>query len=141
MNPDDNPARTQPFPTRRMPALFMKEPVTLSSGLQSQYKIECDALTGRDWVGLGYIAHTLFNIRFSYALGVPHGGLALAHVMQFYYASKTGPILVVDDVLTTGASMKRMLAKQPDDAVGLVAFARGPITDPRIKAIWRLGDQ
>lgn len=141
MNPDGNPAGMSAFRERIMPALFVKEPVTLSSGLQSHYKIECDVLTGRDWVGLGYIAHIRFNIRFSQALGVPHGGLALAHVMQYYYATETGPILVVDDVLTTGASMERMLAEQPDDAVGLVAFARGPITDQRIKAIWQLGDQ
>jgi orotate phosphoribosyltransferase len=100
--------------------LFQKGQFTLNSGPTAHFKIECDALTNDDWECLAFL---LFNRlpAFSSVEGVPTGGLKLAEAMKKYTSSE-GPLLIVDDVLTTGGSMERFRGIRP--AIGAVVFAR-----------------
>lgn len=71
---------------------------------------------------------------FSRAVGIPEGGLKLAAALNRVAWSTADSILIVDDVLTTGASMERMRADvlndHPDRAIkGGVVFARGPVPE------------
>lgn len=108
-------------------SLFQYGALKLSSGRLSKFKIDCDALTVGDLRCLAYLAYQILP-RFGGVVGVPRGGLLLAEALR-EYASPPGPWLVVDDVLTTGASMERMrsgLNEANGQTLGLVLFARGP---------------
>lgn len=113
-------------------SLFQLGPVTLASGEQSSWKIECDALTKDDWKALAAIAVERLP-SFGGVAGIPCGGLPFARELEHYITS--GPLLICDDVWTTGGSMKKFIdssaearllkAVFPTDIViGVVAFAR-----------------
>ena len=98
--------------------------VKLSSGRCSNFKIDCDALTVNDINTLAQLIAKKF--RFSKVVGIPTGGDRLAYALQ-KWTKKYGPLLIIDDVLTTGASMEKEKAKYPYlHVVGVVIFARGP---------------
>jgi len=85
------------------------------------WKIEADALTTKDWQGLANIAVELFGLP-GRVEGVPRGGNIFARQLSFY-SIPYGPLWIVDDVLSTGASMTRQKGNR--EAFGVVAFARG----------------
>lgn len=101
-------------------ALFQTGNFRLHSGAEADFKIECDALTDHDWAALAGIMVTRIP-PFGEVEGVPSGGLQLAAELEVY--ASEGPVLIVDDVLTTGASMEEQRAGR--DAIGAVVFARG----------------
>lgn len=80
--------------------LFQLGNFTLSSGNPSAWNIECEALTPADWATLAYLTAQRAK-EFRDVVGVPRGGLPFADALR-PYAVDAGPILVVDDVLTTG---------------------------------------
>lgn len=93
----------------------------LASGRKSRFKIDCDALSDADIAtAAAWLAELLPP--FGWVEGVPRGGLRLAAALRFY--ASIGPLLVVDDVFTTGNSMERQRAGR--EAIGAVIFARGP---------------
>lgn len=99
--------------------LFQLGQFTLNSGEISAYKIDCDALTDNDWACLAYIVSRQFQ-PFGSVEGVPRGGLKLAeHLVKYATA---GPLLIVDDVVTTGNSMERHRAGRR--AYGVAVFNR-----------------
>ncbi len=110
-------------------AFFRLGGFTAASGQIFPWKIECDALTQEDWSCLARIVSDFVGL-FSKVEGVPEGGLPLARALFSYSTTyKFGnvvkdPLLIVDDVLTTGASMERV--RDGRDAIGAVVFARGP---------------
>ena len=113
------------------PALFRQGAITLSSGLASDWKIECDALTDEDWATLAHKIGQQYY--FGAVVGVPTGGLKLAAALQPYCRSGYPALLVVDDVLTTGASILKTMAEVSSPfpergyfTFGVVVFARGP---------------
>ncbi len=101
------------------------------AGLTLKWKIICDALTEEDWDSLARLVASRYD--FKLAVGVPQGGLAFAAALNKYAKSAhTGlPIIITDDVLTTGGSMeevKRELVKQYNGSIlGVVLFARGQV--------------
>jgi len=101
--------------------LFQLGKFKLNSGAVSEYKIDCDALTDEDWKALAWLIAERLPL-FSAVEGVPTGGLKLAEAMQCYVTPNTGPLLIVDDVMTSGGSMERWRRGRP--AIGAVVFAR-----------------
>lgn len=107
--------------------LFQCGQFTLHSGFHTNFKIDCDALTKGDWASLAYYIVCNFS-PFRSVEGVPTGGLSLAEALAPYHTeAQHHPLLIVDDVLTTGASMEEQRAGR--DALGIVVFARGKCPD------------
>lgn len=112
--------------------LFKKTEFVMHSGGLAHYKIDCDALTNDDIETCAWIisqkskqmtGEDRTGIRDVY--GVPKGGIRLANALN-KYRDKWGSIrLIVDDVLTTGASMEETKSRLGwTDAFGVVIFAR-----------------
>ena len=103
--------------------LFQLHDFTLHSGAKTSWKIECDALTDADWEALAFMAMEKMGWpQIRMVVGVPFGGAKLAQSLQRNVTDE-GCLLVVDDVLTTGASMEKLHKNAADK--GLVVFARG----------------
>lgn len=120
--------------------LFQLGHFTLHSGEISSFKIECDALHGQDWDTLSYIIHE--KVHFRKVIGVPMGGLRLEGYLRRYEEPNRLdlPILIVDDVLTTGKSMEKIrkeLGYRDSEVIGYVAFARNECPD-WIQAIFQM---
>lgn len=115
-------------------SLFQYGAFWLHSGGMSSFKVECDAITAGDWHALAALVSQ--HTSFSTVEGVPRGGLPFSAVLLRYASgNKTDGLLIVDDVLTTGASMERH--RDGRQAKGIVVFARG--TCPAwVIPIWQL---
>ncbi len=106
--------------------LFQSGDFPLHSGSRSSFKIDVDALSDDEITTLAeQFARRLPS--FCEVEGVPRGGLRLAAALQPYATHKDHchPLLIVDDVYTTGASMQTHRAGR--DAIGAVLFSRKPI--------------
>jgi len=99
--------------------LFKRGDFQLHSGELSSWKIDCDALTDEDIETLARLIADRFT--FGFVEGIATGGWRLAKALEKWVT--TGKLLIVDDVLTTGASMEEQRAGR--EAVGVVIFARG----------------
>lgn len=108
-----------------MRALFRLGAFTLASGGTTRFKIDCDALTAEDWEALAALAADCLP-PFGAVEGVPTGGLAFADALRPYATG--GPLLIADDVLTTGSSMERLRGSR--ETIGVVAFSRAPYWAP-----------
>ena len=106
--------------------LFQSGDFTLHSGEKSRWKIDCDALTDADIATLALMIVQCVP-EFGAVAGIPHGGVRLANALEKYRVDGVRARLIVDDVLTTGASME-MARILPED-FGAVVFARGPCPD------------
>lgn len=104
--------------------LFHLAAVTLANGEVSDFKIECDALKDSDIKCLCYLLADRLPA-FGAVEGVPRGGLRIAREMEQYATS--GPLLIVDDVFTTGTSIRRYRPTiGMDGSIAGVFFARNP---------------
>jgi len=107
--------------------LFQKKNLILNSGLSSDFKIECDALTDKDIECLSYLISK--KIQFKSVFGVPTGGIKIQKELEKYCINDDNlPILICDDVLTTGGSMERFkesLSLSDKNVKGIVLFSRG----------------
>jgi len=105
-------------------SLFQRGNFKLHSGSKSQFLIECAFLQPEDWTNLAELVAE--HIDFKDAVGILSGGLKFAEALKFYRKDKADlPILIVDDVLTTGNSMTEMREKVGGYCIGIVLFARG----------------
>jgi len=98
--------------------LFKAGEFTSSSGLKLPWKIDCESFDDEDWQVLASMVGQ--KLCFSHVEGVPKGGLKFAEALQPYCT--VGGVLIVDDVLTTGANMERHRADR--EAFGVVVFDR-----------------
>lgn len=104
--------------------LFQRGNFILHSGEYSEFKIDADALTDDDIETIACLINENLPLNFSSVEGVPTGGLRLAKAMEKYiYTKSIGPILIVDDVYTSGASMEKQKAGR-ENVMGAVIFAR-----------------
>jgi hypothetical protein len=104
--------------------LFRRGEFTGAAGQVLPFKIECDALTPADWECIAHVGSQMLR-PFGRVIGVPRGGLVLADAMRAYITPGAAPVLVVDDVWTTGKSMCAAAPVGP--WLGFVAFERGPL--------------
>lgn len=113
---------------RSRPHLIQKKDFVSAAGLHLKWKIECDALTDDDWDGIAAASIDALP-KFGRLFGVPRGGIKLARAFSKYVSNETDRALVVDDVWTTGKSMREFVASEGLDGVwsGFVAFARGKL--------------
>lgn len=106
------------------------------SGLTLSWKFDADALSDVDIESIARVAVSTGIVqRFSNVWGVPSGGIRLANAFAPWATEGDFGTLIVDDVLTTGASMEG--AKQRWGAEqGFVILAR---TNPQawIKTMFR----
>lgn len=109
-----------------MESLFQLGDFRLHSGATSGYKIECDALTAEDIETLAWLTAQRIG-RFGRVEGVPRGGVRLAEALEQYSMLDDDPLLIVDDVWTTGGSMEAH--RNGREAIGAVIFARNPVAD------------
>lgn len=120
--------------------LFQQGDFLLYSGLRSRFKIECDALTYADWETLAALIAD--RVHFGAVEGVPRGGLTLASCLERYVLrsnAKQYPLLIVDDVYTTGLSMMQQRGDR-NHVIGIVVFARTALPhDGWIRALWQWG--
>ena len=108
--------------------LFQSVDFKSHSGLELKWKIECDALSDPEWFTISQMIMEK-SVPFKEAIGIPRGGTKLGNLLnQYGTRKKEDPILLVDDVLTTGESMKEFKTKRtwrnPADYIGWVVFAR-----------------
>jgi len=103
-------------------SLFNKGDFSLHAGTKSNFFIDCDNLTEEDWDALASIA--VINLpQFKEVKGIPRGGIPFANALEKYATGDSmDPVLIVDDVLTTGVSMTEVYTGVE---IGVVAFARG----------------
>jgi len=99
-----------------------------ASGVELDFKIDCDSLTVEDWVCLAQLTQEMV-MAFNKVVGVPSGGLPYAEALKKFEKPDYRPytLLVVDDVWTTGYSMNKFLEsyKEPyDEVCKFVVFNR-----------------
>lgn len=103
------------------------------SGKKLNWKIECDSLDRVDITTLAEIISSKF--RFGRVCSPPtnsHFVLDLVRLLEHYHADrKSKTVLIVDDVVTTGRSLrvkrKELISQgvKPDNITGVVIFSRG----------------
>lgn len=106
--------------------LFQFGEFVLHAGGLSRFKICCENLSRDEIEGLAEMVASLaweaFG-PFGFVEGVPTGGIDLAvAVEKFATGNPHDPVLIVDDVFTTGASMEAKRAGR--EAVGVILFNR-----------------
>lgn len=114
----------------KRPPLIVPGAFAAASGKVLPWKIECDHFDNDDWHNIALVAKDILP-PFCSVVGIPGGGLALAREIKRY--ATAGPFLFVDDVWTTGGSMRRVGFGAGD--LGFVVFARGPLP-PNVKALF-----
>ena len=125
-------------------SLFQLGKFMSHAGNELEWKIECDALTDDDWECLAKMIAD--RVMFHEVVGIPRGGSKLAAALQKYCETKKSEFdgilkidyyrLVVDDVWTTGTSMKEFM--KPGD-FGYVVFARNRIPpDMSVRALFTM---
>lgn len=99
--------------------LFQIGKFTSHAGNELDFKIECDALTDQDWECFAKLISE--RCEFGSVYGIPRGGVKLQKALEKYCTPKNPYRLVVDDVYTTGKSMREAMNKGD---IGYVVFAR-----------------
>lgn len=105
--------------------LFQTKDIVLHSGVRSNFKIECDALTDDDWRTLAALVAKHYD--FGAVEPVLRGGLSFGLALSRHIQPEHPRLLIVDDVLTTAASMVEQLAgRDPyeENIQGIVVFSR-----------------
>ena len=110
------------------------------SGLILPWKIDCDDFSDNDIRALASIIASKFN--FSDVYGIPRGGTRLADALSKYSISNSKyPLLIADDVLTTGLSMEQAKQDLSKDAIGVVIFSRKTVIPNWIHPIFTLNGE
>ena len=121
-------------------ALFDDEEFISHAGLKLGWKIEMDALYTDDWRCLAKMIMEYETRPFRTAVGIPRGGIRLGQMLDKYSTGNPDdPVLIVDDVYTTGTSFREFIAEQyPDEKVICwTVFARNPVTD-NVNALFQM---
>jgi len=109
------------------------------SGFPLTWKIDCDALTDADIEALAWVISGVLT--FGKVVGIPTGGDRLAKALEQYVNVASPVTLLVDDVLTTGLSMKAARKALTEPVTGVVIFSRksAPAWIYPLFQLWRFG--
>jgi hypothetical protein len=127
--------------------LFNQGEFTLHSGGTTSFLIDCNALTDEDLAALAKEVSMWLSWR--KVVGVPEGGLRFAEKLSAYNIdSPELPVLIADDVWTTGASMEQMASDVLRDrdlgngtvVQGVVIFARSEVRG-RVHALFQMASR
>ena len=100
--------------------LFIREDFISHAGLPLTWKVECDALSEGDYEALAKIVSEKF--KFKDVVGIPRGGIPFENALkQFASNDENDPLLICDDVYTTGTSMSCLLYTSPSPRDGLLS--------------------
>jgi hypoxanthine phosphoribosyltransferase len=117
--------------------LIQYKPFVSHSGRELSWKIDCDAFSDSDWENIACIIKSKFS--FSKVIGIPRGGLPLQYHLE-PFAKDGHPILIVDDVLTTGMSMEEARFRvDRQSSIGVSVFDRGRRPD-WVKSIFTVNE-
>ena len=110
-----------------MAELFQEGVFTSSSGAKLPWKFECDAISAAGWEFFAKRVSEQIWIRT--LLFVPTGGREFYDALLPHKDPNGEYIVIVDDVLTTGASMEKVRRENGRymkgvPVIGVVAFAR-----------------
>lgn len=124
--------------------MFQLGHFVLASGDRSNWKIECDTLTNDDWAALAWMLIEQLAEPFREVLGVPRGGVRFATALRQHTSADSNRLLIVDDVWTTGSSMKTFVKNVRSDRSydtqsidRAVVFAREP-APAAVTALFRM---
>ena len=123
--------------------LFTSGDFISHAGLPLKWKIECDAIRPEEWETLAQMIMEYETMPFREVSGIPTGGMALASALDKYKSPDADDfVLVVDDVWTTGMSMKDHIKENYPSYLKAqvkkwVVFARRP-TDDGTKALFTM---
>jgi len=123
--------------------LFQHGEFKSHSGLMLNWKIECDALSEKEWDCLAAMIMEREKTPFKRVEGIPRGGLPLAKALSKYATNNENDrVLICDDIWTTGGSFKEYIGKHYPNwlqAQGLkwVIFSRAMTTDG-VKALFTM---
>ncbi len=115
-------------------SLFQTGSFKSNSGVVLPWKIECDVLWPDDWECLALMLTEMIG-PFGTVEGVPKGGISFADAL-LPYCTPGHPLLIVDDVLTTGRTMESFRAGRR--SVGAVVFSRSPVVPSWVTPIFRM---
>lgn len=125
-----------------MTSLFQYDPAgfRLHSGETSEFRIDCDILSDEEIEVLARMVVRLVP-PFTHVEGIPRGGLRLAAALRRYCYSRRDVVwLIVDDVVTTGASLReamdRKLAEGAERVTGVAIFGRHNFAAPDIRTLF-----
>lgn len=120
--------------------LFQKINFISHAGLPLTWKIECDAISPDEWVALAHIIREFEPRNWRAAVGIPRGGVALGKALDKYGTQNIDdPVLVVDDVYTTGKSFRDYVAENypNEEVLQWCVFARKP-TENAVNALFTM---
>lgn len=100
----------------------------LHSGAHTDFKINCEVLGFPEIKALAWQARQLLPA-YRAAVGIPTGGLALAKELDFFKVPTADVTLIVDDVVTTGASFEQFRREIKGPTIGFAIFNRGNCPD------------
>ena len=80
-------------------SLFIREDFISHAGLPLTWKVECDALTDKDYEALAKIVSE--KLTFRDVKGIPRGGIPFEKALKPYCTNdENDPLLIADDVYT-----------------------------------------
>ena len=125
--------------------LFQEGDFVSHAGLPLTWKIECDALSIDDWRCLAKMIMEYQTKPFRIAVGIPRGGVKLENeLLNYVSGNKDDPVLIVDDVWTTGSSFNEFVGIQSIEKIvenkgwfGWCVFAR-TTTNNHVTALFQM---
>jgi orotate phosphoribosyltransferase-like protein len=124
-----------------MERLFQSVNFISHSGIPLTWKIECDAIHDDEWATLAKMIREYEPRNWSRAVGIPRGGSKLGEELDKYSTgNEADPLLIVDDVYTTGRSFKNYIEQNTRPEQKIICwcvFARKP-TESEVQALFTM---